>query len=70
MAKKMTHPLRNEADYAAALDEIERHFDKEPKRGTPEADRFTLLARLIDDYEHTNWPIDPPAEALIHPPTR
>jgi HTH-type transcriptional regulator / antitoxin HigA len=40
MAKKVIRPLRTEADYDAALDEIERYFDKEPKPGTPEADRF------------------------------
>jgi HTH-type transcriptional regulator/antitoxin HigA len=60
MAKKVIRPLRTEADYDAALDEIERYFDKEPKPGTPEADRFDLLALVIEDYERKNWPIDPP----------
>jgi HTH-type transcriptional regulator/antitoxin HigA len=60
MAKKMIHPLRTEADYDAALEEIERYFDKEPKPGTPEADRFDLLALVIEDYERKNWPIEPP----------
>ncbi len=31
MAKKMIRPLRSEADYEAALDEIERYFENEPK---------------------------------------
>jgi HTH-type transcriptional regulator/antitoxin HigA len=60
VAKKMTRPLRTEREYEAALDEIERFFDKEPRRGTPEADRFDLLALLIEDYEKKRWPIDPP----------
>src|SRR6185503_19842162 len=30
------------------------------RRGTPEADRFDLLALVIEDYEKRNWPIDPP----------
>jgi HTH-type transcriptional regulator / antitoxin HigA len=60
MAKKTIRPLRSEADYEAALTDIERYFDKAPKRGTPEADRFDLLALVIEDYEKKNWPIDPP----------
>jgi HTH-type transcriptional regulator/antitoxin HigA len=60
MAKKVIRPLRSEADYDAALDEIERYFDKEPSPGTPEADRFDLLALVIEDYERKHWPIDPP----------
>jgi HTH-type transcriptional regulator/antitoxin HigA len=60
MAKKMIRPLRNEKDYNAALTEVERYFDKPPKRGTAEADRFDLLALVIEDYERKFWPIDPP----------
>jgi HTH-type transcriptional regulator/antitoxin HigA len=58
--KKMVRPVRSEADYDAALIEIERYFDKPPKPGTPAADRFDLLALVIEDYERKNWPIDPP----------
>ncbi len=60
MAKKMIRPLRTEAEYEAAIDEVERYFDNEPKRGSPEADRFDLLALVIEDYEKKRWPIDPP----------
>jgi HTH-type transcriptional regulator / antitoxin HigA len=60
MAKKMIRPLRSEADYNAALKEIERYFENEPKVGTPEADRFDLLALIIEDYERRRWPIEPP----------
>lgn len=60
MAKKMIRPLRSESDYDAALEEIERYFDNEPKPGTPEGDRFDLLALVIEDYERRHWPIDPP----------
>jgi HTH-type transcriptional regulator / antitoxin HigA len=59
-ASKMIRPLRSEADYDAALAAIERCFDKPPKRGTPAADRFDLLALVIEDYERRHWPIDPP----------
>ena len=60
MAKKMIRPLRSEVDYDAALKEIERYFEDEPKPGTQEADRFDLLALIIEDYERKRWPIDPP----------
>ncbi len=53
-------PLHSEADYEAALKEIERYFDEEPALGTPEADRFDLLALVIADYEAKHWRIDPP----------
>jgi HTH-type transcriptional regulator / antitoxin HigA len=56
MAKKMILPVRSEADYEAALDEIEQYFDNEPEPGTPEADRFDLLALVIGDYERRRWP--------------
>jgi HTH-type transcriptional regulator/antitoxin HigA len=60
MAKKVIRPLRSESDYDAALDDIERYFENEPKPGTPEADRFDLLALIIEDYERKHWPIEPP----------
>ncbi|WFU14019.1 XRE family transcriptional regulator [Bradyrhizobium sp. CB3481] len=61
MAKKINRPLRSEADYDEALAEIERYFEMEPKPGTPEADRFDLLALIIEDYERKRWPIEPPS---------
>lgn len=60
MAKKIVRPLHSEADYDLALNEIERYFENEPKPGTPEADRFDLLALVIEDYERRRWPIEPP----------
>src|SRR5260370_14034880 len=60
-AQTMIRPLRTEADYDAALAEIERYFDKPPKLGTPAADRFDLLALVIEDYERKAWPIEPPS---------
>ena len=60
MAKKMIRPLRTEADYESALEEIELYFENEPTAGSPEADRFDLLALIIEDYERKHWPIEPP----------
>jgi HTH-type transcriptional regulator/antitoxin HigA len=56
----INRPIRTEAEYKAALVEIERYFVHEPKKGTPEADRFDLLALLIEAYEDQHHPIGPP----------
>ena len=53
-------PLRSEADYNAALEAIEEYFTKEPQPGSPEADRFDLLALVIGDYERRHWAIEAP----------
>src|ERR1700687_2556370 len=60
MAKKMIRPIRTETEYDQALEEIERYFENHPKPGTPEADRFDLLALIVEDYERKRWPIEPP----------
>jgi len=62
-------PLKTEADYDAALADIERYFDSEPAPGTPEADRFDLLALVIADYEAKHWAIGAPdaLDALLRP---
>jgi HTH-type transcriptional regulator/antitoxin HigA len=53
-------PIRTEADYDAALADIEQYFDNEPARGTPEADRFEILLALISAYEQQHWAIEAP----------
>ena len=60
MAKKVIRPLRTEADYETALAEVERYFENEPRPGTREADRFDLLALVLEDYENKHWPIEAP----------
>jgi HTH-type transcriptional regulator / antitoxin HigA len=59
-------PIRTEADYDWALREIGRYFDVQPEPGTPEADRFDVLASLIGVYEGQRHPIEPaePAEVV------
>jgi HTH-type transcriptional regulator/antitoxin HigA len=51
-------PIRNAADHAAALDEIENLWGA--KAGTPKGDRLDVLATLIDAYETLTYPMDPP----------
>ncbi|MCB8876740.1 helix-turn-helix domain-containing protein [Acidisoma silvae] len=44
-------PIRTETDYEWALQEIGPYFEREPQPGTSEADRFDILATLIESYE-------------------
>jgi HTH-type transcriptional regulator/antitoxin HigA len=48
--------LKNEADYEAALSEIEKLMDG-PRL---DVDRLELLALLVSDYEDKHYPIDMP----------
>jgi len=51
-------PIRTEADHEAALREIERLWGA--AEGAPERDRLDVLVTLVDAYEQTHYPIDPP----------
>jgi HTH-type transcriptional regulator/antitoxin HigA len=53
-------PIRNEADYDAALAEIAAYFEREPAPDSAEADRFDVLSALIKAYEDERWPIEAP----------
>lgn len=51
-------PIRTEADYEAALQEVERLWGAEP--GTRDGDRFEVLFTLVESYEDQHYPILPP----------
>ncbi|WP_419948277.1 helix-turn-helix domain-containing protein [Candidatus Palauibacter sp.] len=51
-------PVRNEADYDAALAEIDRLMGAAP--GTPEGDALEVLVTLVERYEAEHWMIDAP----------
>jgi len=51
-------PIRNEADYELALQDIDRCLDA--AEGSPERDRLEVLTVLVDDYEVRHHPISPP----------
>ncbi|MBX9942913.1 MAG: transcriptional regulator [Reyranella sp.] len=51
-------PIRSEADYEAAMAEVERLWGA--KAGTPRGDRLDVLATLIDAWESAHHPMDPP----------
>jgi HTH-type transcriptional regulator/antitoxin HigA len=51
-------PIKSEADYDAALAEIDRLMDAEPN--TSRGDRFDGLVTLVEAYEAKRWAIEPP----------
>ncbi len=53
-------PIKSEGDYDWALAEVAAYFENEPEPGSPEGDRFDVLAGLIEGYESRNWPIEAP----------
>jgi HTH-type transcriptional regulator / antitoxin HigA len=59
-------PIRTQADYRSALQEIERLFDV--PQGTPEFDRLEILVTLVEAYENIHEPILPPdpIEAILY----
>ena len=58
--------IRTEADYEAALKEIENLWGAEP--GTPDSDRFEVLFTLVEAHEDQHYEILPPdpVEAIKH----
>ncbi|MBK3799696.1 helix-turn-helix domain-containing protein [Azospirillum brasilense] len=54
-------PIKTDADFRAALAEIERLWDVEPD--TPEGDRLDVLMTLVEAYERRNHPM-PPADPI------
>jgi HTH-type transcriptional regulator / antitoxin HigA len=51
-------PIRTEADYEAALEEIDGLMEADA--GTPEGDRLDILVTLAEAYEARHWAIDTP----------
>jgi antitoxin component HigA of HigAB toxin-antitoxin module len=49
-------PIKTEADYREALEEIEAIFDAPPN--TPESDRLDILSTLVESYENRHFKID------------
>lgn len=52
------HVLRNAREFKAAVAEIDRLLDADPKRGTEAYDRLEFLSVLVEAYENERDPID------------
>jgi HTH-type transcriptional regulator/antitoxin HigA len=59
-------PIRTEADYQAALAEIEHLFEAAPN--TPEGNRLEVLTTLVETYENQHYriPAPDPVEAILY----
>ncbi len=59
-------PIRTEADYEAALEEIEQLWGS--AFGSRDGDRLDVLLTLVEAYEEQHYPIPPPdpIEAILH----
>jgi len=55
-------PIRSEADYQAALKEIEKLMGTQP--GTPEGDQLDVLVTLVEAYEAKHFPIPEPDDPV------
>lgn len=58
MSEVMVRPVRTEADYEAALEEIGRLMTARP--GTPEGDELDVLSTLVEAYEAEHHAIEAP----------
>jgi HTH-type transcriptional regulator/antitoxin HigA len=51
-------PIKNNCNYREALKEIDQLMDARPN--TAEGDRLDVLVTLVEEWEETHWPTDPP----------
>lgn len=51
------HVLRDETEYDAAIEEIERLLDSDPPEGSTEYERLEFLTVLVEDYEDRHFPM-------------
>lgn len=56
----LVQPIRNQADYDAALALVEPYFDHEPAINSEAGAHFEALVAVIDAYEARHFPIAPP----------
>lgn len=61
------HVLRNEAEYDAAIGEIERLLDADVEAGSEGYDRLEFLSVLVEDYEERHYQMGSvtPQEAVV-----
>ena len=59
----LVRPIKTEADYVAALVEVEQMMGNVAP-GTPEGDRFDLLVTLVNVYEDVHYPLETTADPI------
>lgn len=53
-------PIKTNEDFAWAISEVAAYFDQPPEKETADADRFDVLADLIEAYENRHFAIEEP----------
>ena len=53
-------PICSRTEYERALREMEAYFDSEPEAGSPEAERFDALLRMVEDFEAAHYVVECP----------
>lgn len=61
-------PITTEAEYQAALRELDRYYDSEPEPGTPDAERFETMQSQVEAFETDRFHAKTPAHQ--QPPKR
>lgn len=51
------HPLRDEQEYDAAVEEIDSLLDLDPAPGTEEHERLEFLSLLVEAYDEEHFPM-------------
>ncbi len=53
-------PICSRSEYERALREMEAYFESEPEVGSPEAERFDALLRMVEDFEAAHYVVECP----------
>ncbi len=61
-------PIKTDADYEAALAEIDRLWGAE--YGSPQGEKLDILATLVEAYEEKQYPIPPPDPCGLFSPVK
>lgn len=51
-------PIHSDRDYVEALQLVSDLVDADPAPGTPDGDRFEILATLVERYEAEHFPLN------------
>jgi HTH-type transcriptional regulator/antitoxin HigA len=59
------HLLRDDAEYDAAINEVEVLIEKDLAPGSPDYERLDFLTLLIEKYEEDEFPIERPSPQAV-----
>lgn len=53
-------PICSRSEYERALREMESYFESEPQAGSPEAEHFDALLRMVEEFEAAHYVVECP----------